>query len=250
MPSRAEFPGTRSLYLVVAALLVGPSVGCEFKCGTGGHEKRLEKSLAKQLAKQLDRKVKKVKCPSDIDAKEGDLTRCMATFADGEKLAIEVEWTDDVGGFSWKTKPKIEALMKQLSKLIGEGLARKYEAEFDGVSCPDKVAIKKGATFECVATIPGGSKLPVKVVWTTDEGGYEYTDKGIVLLDKLEGIVAAQLIEKKTPGTVDCHGKIRASEPGSDFVCDIAFADGTQGKIKVVVKDWSGNIAWDYLGPE
>ena len=205
----------------------------------------LEKSIAKELARQGKAEVESVKCP-DGQTKEGSVIICTATLPDGTTLPIEVLWTDNVGGFSWRAKPGVDAKMKDFGQLVAEALAAQYETEFSGATCPSDVEMKKGVVFECVATIAGGSQLPVKVTWTNDKGGYLIADKGIVSLDKLELVLGKELSERKSPGKVDCHGKIRASEPGSSFICDIAFADGKSGKVKILVKDWTGNVNWEY----
>ncbi len=226
--------------LLVLTLLSFSIGGCHFSCG-GPSSKELEKTLKKQLSKKIDKKVTAVKCPDNLSPKEGTFTNCQAKLEGGETLPIKIEWTDNKGGFSWETKPRTADLIEKLGGLISDGLARKYEAEFTGAECPE-VAPKKGTTFECVATIKGGSKLPVSVTWTDDAGGYEYRDKGVVDLGKVERLLNQSLQANQKSGKVDCHGKIRASEPGSSFACTVTLDSGESEEVPITVDDWSGNI--------
>ena len=238
-----DFRASLSLLVIVALVLVGPTAGCKLSCGSGGHEQKLQTTIAEQLARKYGREVDKVDCPKEV---EGDaVANCTATLADGEAIAVEARWSDAAGDFSLVFKRDMGAFMKDIGALISAGLASKYGAEFSGVSCP-AVELEKSGVFECVATIASGSLLPVTVTWTNDNGAIRYADKGVVLLDKLERILGEQLTDMKTPGTVDCHGRIRAAEPASNFTCDIAFADAKSGKVEVSVQDWGGKVDWEY----
>ena len=233
--------------VVLVAVAVSPSGGCKVSCGDT-KQKKLEKTLEKQLAKKLDQKVTAVECPDGIDGKEGEVTKCEAVLAGGERLPVVVEWTDD-DSFTWETQPGPGAVSKRMGELIAEGLARKYQAKIDGVECASSTP-KKGVQFECVATLEGGSRLPVTVTWTDDTAAYEYSDKGVVLLDKLEAILVEQLAARKAPGKVDCHGTIRAAEPASVFPCTLALDDGQTVELSVTVDDWTGHVHWDALPGE
>jgi len=168
---------------------------------------------------------------------------CRATFEGGEEATVEVVGTGLAGGIELRIEG--ESPGEQLALRITEALGKRYGVEVESTSCP-RAQIRKGASFECVATMSDGARLPVTAQWTDSRGSYEFVDKGVIVMADVATALSAQIDAAGTPGTVDCPGKIRPSEPGSQFDCAIAYRDGKRGFAVVTVADWAGKISWDY----
>ena len=113
------------------------------------------------------------------------------------------------------------------------------------VTCPDKVAIAKDATFECTAAF-GAATAKVAIVQTDDTGAVSVTSvTGVLIAAKLEKEVAESLGQRLgSPVTVSCGDRVRPAVAGDTFLCEAKDAQGGTGKVKVTVEDSTGKVAW------
>lgn len=118
-------------------------------------------------------------------------------------------------------------------------------AQVSGVSCPDDVEKKEGATFTCDAKLEGGGKAKVKVTQTSKAGDYTYSFKpGTVVLtdDALEPALEADLAASGVPGTtVDCPATVKV-KTGETFTCTATGSAGRQSELTFSFSSDDGTI--------
>lgn len=119
------------------------------------------------------------------------------------------------------------------------------------VTCPDKVPIEKGKSFECTASF-GGPKATVAMEQHDDKGGVTITSiTGVLVASKLEAQIAEHFGTKlNTKLTASCGDRVRAATVGDKFTCDATDANGGKGKIAVVVEDTAGKVHFALETPE
>jgi hypothetical protein len=112
------------------------------------------------------------------------------------------------------------------------------------VSCPDNAKLAKDVVMECdvkVNNLPGKAR----VVQTDDQGNVNWTlTEGYVFSSKAEELLRTEL-GKQIGQAVEANcgsERIRLSEPGKSFVCDLKAANGDTAKAEVKIKDKEGNV--------
>ncbi len=117
-------------------------------------------------------------------------------------------------------------------------------------TCPADVALEKGATSRCGATIEG--QLLVYTVTQTDgEGGVDFAPASAVIdIRALEGRAAQQYAGQLGGSwTADCDTGAREHDylvrgVGSKIGCAFTSSDGTSTTFRVTVNDLDGNVSW------
>lgn len=217
-----------------------------FACGNSFDKERkvqrMEGELSKRTQQRLGVEVQGVECPRDVDLEDGARVTCFARIkGEEDKIELSVRWHSDLARASMKL-PRRWRLSAELRKQ----LTTKYDARIQGVICPEEITPKKDVVVACAARVEGGEvPLTIEVTFTNDQGSYMWQDKGVVLLRKLETVVAEALVKRGRPGTVTCEGTVRSSQPGTIFRCPIAFKDGDKGEVSVQVKSWEGDVGFE-----
>ncbi len=128
-----------------------------------------------------------------------------------------------------------QAGFRQLEKRIAAGLHDRYGQEVRGVSCPP-------GGGSCVADLGASGSLTVNVSRRGDR--VDAVERPVVLLHKLESVIAERYRALGHEVTVDCGGAIRASEPGTRFTCAIAGGD----TVRALIATTSGRVELAYPG--
>jgi hypothetical protein len=63
---------------------------------------RAEATIKRGLVAQTGDELRRVNCPSDVEAKQGDVFRCVAVASDGSRIPIRVTQVDGEGGVRWQ----------------------------------------------------------------------------------------------------------------------------------------------------
>jgi len=159
-----------------ALLLVAAALAALAGCTQNLNVEAVAPSISQGVADQVGLKLAKVTCPSEPrPLKANDTFDCVGEVEGGGRLTIAVTQTDDTGNITWKVA-KTEGLL-DLSKVeasIITGL--KTQAKVDAkVSCGGKwKAGGKGATFDCQATAPDGTPIPIVVTVSDDDGNVSW----------------------------------------------------------------------------
>jgi hypothetical protein len=82
-------------FLLAGALL---ATGCADK---QIDTKRAEVEIKRELSSDTGVTLESVRCPDEVEAKKGDVFRCVAVARDGSRVRIKVTQTDDEGGVRW-----------------------------------------------------------------------------------------------------------------------------------------------------
>lgn len=137
----------------------------------------------------------------------------------------------------------------------GTRIEQKIQAEANGsdvtvekVSCPNGRAAKANETFQCTATVTGGTTLTYDVLIASDKGDYTYklapnqTLDGEGVAAEVQADVAASSPDFAT-ATVTCPKRVVAPTGRATFECALVL--GGQSATMVVTKapgqlaDWS-----------
>ena len=62
----------------------------------------------------------------------------------------------------------------KLETSIKQGLQQQTGVRIKSVSCPDKIKLEAGGTFNCTAVTTGGDRATVRVVQQDDQGHVRY----------------------------------------------------------------------------
>ncbi|MCC6162807.1 MAG: DUF4333 domain-containing protein [Acidobacteria bacterium] len=136
-------------------------------------------SITEGVSRQVGLDLDKVTCPGETrPVKADDTFDCVGDVKGGGTLTITVTQTDDKGNVSWKVT-RTEGLL-DLAKVetsIVTGL--KTQAQVDAkVSCGGRwKAAKSGDRFDCSATAPDGTPIPIGVTVTDDNGNVNWETK-------------------------------------------------------------------------
>ena len=122
------------------------------------------------------------------------------------------------------------------------------------IDCPDDQKVEKGRKFKCTLTAPDGTKAPVNVTLTNDEGGFEAivaSPPRTMDTDDLETKLRTQLAPqggvKPEDITVDCP-EGQEIKKGNEFSCTLTAPDGTTARIDVTLTNDRGGF--DAIVPE
>lgn len=165
---------TRPALLLVAVALCGLA-GCTQNLNV----EAVAPSITQGVADQVGLKLAKVTCPSEPrPLKANDTFDCVGEVEGGGRLTIAVTQTDDTGNITWKVATTDGLLdLAKVETSIVTGL--KTQAQVDAkVTCGGKwKAAKKGDAFECQATAPDGTPIPIVVTVSDDDGNVNWETK-------------------------------------------------------------------------
>lgn len=122
----------------------------------------------------------------------------------------------------------------QLEGRIADGLHARYGQQVKGVHCP-------AGDGACVADLGACGTLTVDV--SRDGDRVDAVERPVVLLHKLESVIAERYRVLGRTVTADCGGAIRASEPGTRFTC--AAAGDT---VRALIATADGRVELAYPG--
>ena len=163
----------------LSSLLVAASLTVLVGCTQNLNVEAIGPSITQGVSDQVGLKLAKVTCPTEArPIKKDDTFECVADVEGGGTLRIAVTQTDDTGNITWKVA-RTEGLL-DLSKVeasIVTGL--KQQAQVDAkATCGGKwKAAKKGDVFDCNATAPDGTPIPIAVTVTDDAGNVSWETK-------------------------------------------------------------------------
>lgn len=63
---------------------------------------RAESAIRKGITRQTGVKIDSVRCPNDVEARQGDTFRCVAVASNGQRARVEVTQRDDEGSVFWR----------------------------------------------------------------------------------------------------------------------------------------------------
>jgi hypothetical protein len=236
------------LVAVVAILTGGCSASVCAGSGCGGSTidvKKAEQATKAYVAKATGATVSSVSCPSGIPLKKGGAFSCVATEADGTTGAVVATQTDSKGDVSL-SPPTFAASGGTIDNARAESLtralvARSTGADVKSVSCPPSVALKKGATFTCVATGADGTTAPVTET-QTDSTGNVHISAPLLHTGPAEKLIASGLARRlKFSVDVKCPDLVSAHK-GTTMICEASHAGGKPEKVRVTTTDDKGDI--------
>ncbi|WP_396624673.1 DUF4333 domain-containing protein [Luteitalea sp.] len=161
------------------ALLMVACLGVLSGCTQNLNVESIGPSITQGVSDQVGLTLAKVTCPSEPrPIKKDDVFECVGDVEGGGTLRIAVTQTDDTGNITWKVA-RTEGLL-DLSKVeasIVTGL--KQQAQVDAkATCGGKwKAAKKGDVFDCNATAPDGTPIPIAVTVTDESGNVSWATK-------------------------------------------------------------------------
>jgi hypothetical protein len=236
------------LAAVIAILTGGCSASVCAGSGCGGSKidpAKVESATKTFVAKATGAAVKAVSCPSGIPLKKGRTFTCIATEADGTTGAVVATQTDSKGHVDL-SPPTFAATGGIIDNARAESLtralvARSTGADVKSVSCPPSVALKKGATFTCIATGADGTTAPVTET-QTDATGHVHISAPLLHTGPAEKLIASGLTKKLNFSvTVTCPDLVSAHK-GTTMTCEASHAGGTPEKVRVTTTDDKGDI--------
>lgn len=118
-----------------------------------------ESSIKSVIEQQTGADVSSVDCPDDVKVEKGKSFTCEATGADGTKVTIDVEQTNDKGDISTSTQLLRPSFMEEF---IAESI-RGMTGRRATVDCPDLVVAKEAGTRLTCRSSSGGNKKNVAV---------------------------------------------------------------------------------------
>jgi hypothetical protein len=62
---------------------------------------RAEAAIRAGITRQTGVKIDSVRCPDEVEARQGDTFRCVARASTGQRARVEVRQRDDEGSVSW-----------------------------------------------------------------------------------------------------------------------------------------------------
>jgi hypothetical protein len=167
--ARSRFPG------VLACLLLAASAGCTRHLNVDA----VAPAITQGVSDQVGLKLASVTCPKDPrPLLANDTFECTAAVAGGGTLTIAVTQTDDTGNITWKVARTDGLLdLAKVEASIVAGL--KAQAHVDArVSCHGKwKAAGKDDTFDCQATAPDGTPIPIAVTVADGNGNVSWATK-------------------------------------------------------------------------
>ncbi len=176
---------TMTLTLLLAAAALGWT-----SCSKTINQDDIQEDIGR-IAREAGVQVRSVECPDDIEFKKGDSFNCAVTAQNGKKAEIKAEQLDDDGKFSVATAQflPLRAGRDQSSSKgrrpfettrIEQAITENVSSESNGritassVDCPDKVAIKAGATFTCTVTSKDGKTTEYTVTQADNQGNVRF----------------------------------------------------------------------------
>jgi len=120
-------------------------------------------------------------------------------------------------------------------------VAKATGADVKSVSCPRSIAIRKGATFTCIATGGDGTTAPVMLTQTDGKGNVHISAPTLLHTGVAARLIAMGLSSKlKSRVAVKCPDLISAHR-GTSLTCTATHAGQTR-KVLVTATDDKGSI--------
>jgi Domain of unknown function (DUF4333) len=89
----------RGAVLAIGLLAAAPLGACgQARLDTDEAESAIRAGLTRQTGVKID----SVRCPDDVEARQGDTFRCLAMASNGQRARVEVTQRDDEGNVSWQ----------------------------------------------------------------------------------------------------------------------------------------------------
>jgi hypothetical protein len=87
-----------------APLAVGLALaGAVSACGQSKLDtERAEAAIGAGITRQTGVKIDSVRCPDEVEARQGETFRCLARASNGQRARVEVTQRDDEGSVSWR----------------------------------------------------------------------------------------------------------------------------------------------------
>ena len=63
---------------------------------------RAETAIRSGITRQTGVKIDSVRCPDEVEARQGETFRCVARASNGQRARVEVTQRDDEGSVSWR----------------------------------------------------------------------------------------------------------------------------------------------------
>ena len=120
----------------------------------------------------------------------------------------------------------------ETEKAVGQEISRSIGAKLRSVECPEDIPAERGRTFVCTAIGADGSRVPVPVTQTNDEGDVEFRAQ----LLKPRVVEAGLVSFAQRAGKAGGGGKGRAAarcpqlrpvRRGDVIQCSLTFPDGS-----------------------
>jgi hypothetical protein len=160
---------------VLAAVALVALVGCTRHLNVDAVAPAITQGVSDQVGLQLAR----ITCPPDPrPLAANDTFECVGAIQGGGSLTIAVTQTDDTGNITWKVARTDGLLdLAKVERSIVAGL--KSQAQVDAkVSCGGKwKAAGNGDRFDCQATAPDGTPIPIAVTVTDGNGNVSWGTK-------------------------------------------------------------------------
>jgi hypothetical protein len=126
-------------------------------------------------------------------------------------------------------------------RAVKTDVANATGSDVKSVSCPSPIALKKGATFNCIATGADGTTATVLVTQTDAKGNVHISAPSLLHTGEAAKLIASGLSGRlKLAVTVKCPDLVSAHK-GTTLTCEATHAGETR-KVLVTVTDASGSI--------
>jgi hypothetical protein len=133
--------------------------------------------------------------------------------------------------------------IQSTDRQISDHLALAYGVPGAVVSCPARVTVKAGKTFDCSTTIDG-QPLTVAVTLTDDQGHLTATPAAAVIV---VAKIAAAIQTSEAKAIVACGPRpVLVEQPHATFDCTAATASGPV-TYRVTVEDLAGHVRYQPL---
>lgn len=217
----------RRRLLLLAGLLTCAGIGC-----SRGSAADTEARVRDELADVLDVEVVSISCPG-CRAADSQCT-CRGQLGSGEPFALDVLGTDEQG------KPIIKPHgSKKFEYQVARGFRDQLRADVESITCPDNGELSAG--FACQVVV-AGERMTVRISAAPRLDRFLWAAEGLLMPAKIERGVQEHLAAQGQAATVDCGKTLRKSRPGAVFICDIRYATGAAGMVKLHVRDTEGNV--------
>ncbi|HEY3723555.1 MAG TPA: DUF4333 domain-containing protein [Acidimicrobiia bacterium] len=131
--------------------------------------------------------------------------------------------------------------------------SRQYrgKATVGEVKCPEDVPLEKGRAFFCTVELDG---VPLRLVLRqTDDGGDTHIAQAesVLLVPQLDAFVARYANGRGRPvADVSCgKGRVLTEKPGTRVRCSVTYANGSNGRAVIGVKDTKDNYVLVSITP-
>ena len=159
-------PRLAGLALLAAAALSG--------CGeTTIDAAEQEEFVRDVVVREIGARVASVRCPENVERREGDTFRCTVTGADDSTGDVVVTQQED-------SKVQVVAPFLHVTEaetVIANGIDDRLDADDVDVRCPEIVVVRKDRLLRCMASAAGTSRT-VSVRLTDDRGRFRYRLSG------------------------------------------------------------------------